>query len=118
MFSKEFIGLRVKEARESYSKKIGIEFTQKDLAHKTGISRSHINEIENGKVYPSIPNLKNISEACDVPLRWFNSEPVDVPDELKALGIDYIAAAKELKEKGLTPDEIRKLSEIARMFKK
>jgi len=118
MFNKESIGVKVREAREYYSSKIGIDFTQTDLAHKIGVSRSHINEIENGKVYPSIPKLNDIAKACDVTIGWFNSEFVEVPQELREIGVDYIAALKELKADGLSPEEIRKLSEIAKVFKK
>jgi len=118
MLSKEAIGLRIKEARENYSVKLGFKFTQSDLAEKAGLTRGYICDLEAGRAYPSIKKLQAIATACDVNLGWFNSEPVDVPDGLKDLGIDYITVTRELKEKGLSPDDIRKLSDIAKLFKK
>lgn len=121
MLSKEDFGLRIKKARELYSKKVGMNLTQAALARKIGVSRVYVNDLEAGRNYPSLEVLRNLTEALDVNLGFFDSVPLEekeIPDELKKLGIQYLSVTAELKEKGLSPEEIRKLAEIAEMFQK
>jgi transcriptional regulator with XRE-family HTH domain len=115
--TKEMLGEKIREARENYSKKIGLKFTQSNLAKKINLTRGYICDLETGKAYPSFQTLLDIANACEVPLSWFTGECIPVPDELKSLGIDYINAALELKHKGLSPEDIRKLSKIADLFR-
>lgn len=120
MLSKEEIGLKIKKARESYSNKIGIEFTQAKLAKKVGVTRGYINDLEAGRSYPSLEKLQQIVAALDINLGFFDSIPLkdeEIPEELKKLGIKYLSVTQELKERGLSPEEIRKLAEVADMFK-
>jgi transcriptional regulator with XRE-family HTH domain len=118
MLSKEEFGERIKKARELYSKKVGTKFTQADLARKIKVSRVYINDLEAGRNYPSLEVLQNLVKALDINLGFFDSTPLEeIPDELKKLGIKYLSVTAELKEKGLSPDEIRKLAEVAEMFK-
>jgi transcriptional regulator with XRE-family HTH domain len=121
MLSKEEIGMKIKKARELYSKKIGMPFTQSNLAKKVGVTRGYINDLECGRTYPSLEKLQQIVKALEIHLSFFDSvelEESELPEELKKLGIKYLSVTQELKEKGLTPEEIRKLAEVAEMFKK
>jgi transcriptional regulator with XRE-family HTH domain len=121
MLGKEDFGLRIKKARELYGKKVGVLLTQAALARKIGVSRVYINDLEAGRNYPSLEVLQNLTSALDINLGFFDSVPLEeneIPEELKKLGIQYLSVAQELKEKGLSPEEIRKLAEIAEMFKK
>ncbi|MBW4424857.1 helix-turn-helix transcriptional regulator [uncultured Nostoc sp.] len=44
------------------------DLTQKQLAEKLGISKSHISEIESGKKTPSLELLNQYSKAFDIPV--------------------------------------------------
>jgi transcriptional regulator with XRE-family HTH domain len=115
------IGTRIKLARAVYQETTGLKMTQEILAEKVNISRSSINDAENGRSLPSILVLSEIAKVCGVTLDFFVNPSFgkeEIPKELKDLGIEYLIVTKELKEKGLTPEEIKKLSEVAEMFKK
>lgn len=116
MLSKKEIGEKVKQARENYSKQLGFKFTQADLANKIGVTRGYICEIESGRSAPSTQRLQAIAEACGVDIGWFSEQP-KLPAELKDLGVEYITVARELKDGGLTPEQIRKIAEIVKTMK-
>jgi transcriptional regulator with XRE-family HTH domain len=114
------IGNRIKLARVLYQEKTGNRMTQAMLAKAVGISRSFLGDAENGHSLPTIITLNEIAKACDVNLDFFVNPSFskdEIPKELKELGIEYLVVTKELKDRGLTPEEIKKLSEIAEMFK-
>ena len=120
MLSKENFGARIKKARELFSEKFGIIFTQAALARKIGVSRVYINDLEAGRNYPSLEVLQNLVDALDINLGFFDSVPLteeEIPLELKKIGIQYLSVTQELKEKGISPEEIRQLAKIAEMFK-
>lgn len=50
-------------------KEIGI--TQQELSERTGLSRSHIAEIEAGRYSPTLKTLELIAEACNKKLKDF-----------------------------------------------
>lgn len=43
-------------------------FVIDDLAHKTGISRAFISQIENGKASPSLETIERMAEALNIPV--------------------------------------------------
>ncbi len=71
MISKEYIrlilGLKVKQARQEK----GLSLSE--LAHKTGISVSYLNEIEKGKKYPQSEKIVTLAEALGVNYDWLVS---------------------------------------------
>jgi len=58
------------------------DFSQKELAEKLGISKSHLSEIESGKKNPTLPLLERYAEVFDVPVSsiMFFSENMDKGD--------------------------------------
>lgn len=115
------IGNRIKLARLLYQEKTGTKMTQEVLASKVGISRSFLGDAENGHSLPTIITLNEIAKVCGVDLDFFVNPSFsndEIPMELKELGVEYLVVTKELKDKGLSPEEIKKLSEIAEMFKR
>ena len=64
---KLILGLKVKQAR--VMKKLSFS----DLAERTGLSISYLNEIEKGKKYPKEDKIKILSTALDVSLEELNS---------------------------------------------
>ena len=69
--SKKDLGSLIKLARQDKSQQIGCKFNQVDLARAVGKSRSYIGDLESGRTYPSFPLLTAISQACGVPLAFF-----------------------------------------------
>jgi len=117
---KSEIGNRIKMARLLYQEKTGKKMTQEMLSKEVGISRSFLGDAENGHSLPTIITMNQIAKACDVNLDFFvnpsfNSE--EMPKELREIGVEYMMVTKELKEKGLSPEEIRQLAKIAEMFR-
>lgn len=114
------IGNRIKMARLLYQEKTGKKMTQEMLSKEVGISRSFLGDAENGHSLPTIITLNEIAKVCDVNLDFFvnpsfNSN--EIPKELREIGIEYMVVTKELKEKGLTPEEISQLGKMYEMFK-
>ena len=58
---KFILGLKIRQLRAR--KKISL----KELADRTALSASYLNEIENGKKYPKVEKLAGIAEALEIP---------------------------------------------------
>lgn len=98
------IGAKIREIREE--KKL----TLRELGFKTELDHSYIGKIERGKVSsPSLETLKRISEALDVEVSSFfgDGEKGIVPEELKEIGVEWVSFAKEMKQRELTPEQIK-----------
>lgn len=81
--------------------------TIEQLANKLKITDSAMGKYERGerKVKPEF--LEQIAEIYDVPVSFFYGEEVEIPKELKEVGVEWITFAKEMKEKNLTPEQIK-----------
>ena len=66
MDAKKIIGEKIKEART----KKGL--TQVELSEKTGLSRSYISDIENGRYLPSILTLLTVANELKIDLNFLN----------------------------------------------
>ena len=58
---KFILGLKIRQLRAR--RKLSL----KDLADRSALSSSYLNEIENGKKYPKVEKLACIAEALDIP---------------------------------------------------
>ena len=58
-FIKTVFGLKMKQFRQKKS------FSLQDLANLTGVSKSYLNEIENGKKYPKHDKIAQLAEALN-----------------------------------------------------
>ena len=58
-FIKTVFGLKLKQQRQKKN------WSLQDLAVKTGLSKSYLNEIENGKKYPKHDKIIQLSEALN-----------------------------------------------------
>jgi len=72
------VGGYIREARKS------LKLRQADLANTTGISVSHLSDIERGVLIPTIPTLQKIGQALERPLEYFFA---DAPHTPRALGM-------------------------------
>lgn len=58
-YIKTVFGLKLKQQRQKKN------WSLQDLAEKTGLSKSYLNEIENGKKYPKHDKILHLSEVLD-----------------------------------------------------
>ncbi|ENZ03012.1 helix-turn-helix domain-containing protein [Clostridium thermobutyricum] len=72
--SKENLGKLIKEARQNKGKLLNKKYTQAMLANDINKSKSYICDIELGRSYPSINTLKDIANACSLPISYFYDE--------------------------------------------
>src|SRR6266581_1851721 len=70
------------------------DFTQKDLASKSGIAQARISRMEQGVILPTLPQLLRLARALALPLQWFlngsttpGTEGQDMGMELQKLGV-------------------------------
>jgi transcriptional regulator with XRE-family HTH domain len=107
------LGLKIKQLRSEYSLKIGKKFTQKDLAEKTGISRSFIGDIESGRTMPNDETLKKIADALEVSVEYLKGNTVEsYPGEIDKLDEELKSLYPKIKK---LPKE--KLQEILDIIK-
>ena len=76
---------------------------QKDLSRLTGIDRGQLNRILNGKQEPETATIEKIAAALNLPLDTLLRDDSD--SEWIKLGLD-------LKDTGMTPDQISRLVEL------
>lgn len=69
---KKLVGNRIRELRKSQ------DYSQEELAHRSGLDRTYINSVENGRRNISIINLYKIAVALDSSLSsFFNTSDFD-----------------------------------------
>lgn len=102
-------GDKIRELRKKHG------HTLKELGVKIGLTYGALGKIERGEINPTVDNLKKISDVYDVPVSYFLDE---IPQELKELDVKWIAFAKELQDKRLTPEEIRAAVELIEKLRK
>lgn len=90
--------------------------TLRSLADKLEYHHTTLGKVENGKVEATIKLLEKIAKVYDVPMSYFLDE--EIPPELKEIGVEWVSFAKEMKDKALTPDEIRAAVELIEKFRK
>ena len=116
---KKRVGQKVKLARVFYEQKTGKKMTQQKLAEMCGTTRGTIGDIELGRSYPSLELAHKIVKTCGVDLNFLVSDELtEIPKELSNLGVEYVAVTKELRDKGLSPDMIRKVADAVIALKK
>ncbi|PAB61342.1 helix-turn-helix domain-containing protein [Anaeromicrobium sediminis] len=114
-------GRRLKLLRESK------ELYQKDLAKIIGVSSGAIGMYENDKRTPDFETLKKIANYFNVSTDYLLGIVDDpsvikvsgdnLPDELKEIGIQYLTLAKEMQDKEIPPEDIKKILDVLKKNK-
>jgi transcriptional regulator with XRE-family HTH domain len=107
------IGQRIKELRKEHN------LTQQQFAALLNLNDSTISLYENGKREPEFPTLMKIADNFNVTVDWLLGrtdnksiaivENEYVPKDLLNVGVDYLKLAKEMCEKKIPPEDIRKI---------
>lgn len=108
----EKLGERIKKIRTNKN------LTLRYVGESLNMDYSHLSKIERGDRTPSIDLLEKLAVLFDVPISYFFGEEQKVPKELEEVGVEWISFSEEMKNKNLTPEEIKKAVELVNELKK
>jgi len=104
--------------------------TQEELAHTSGVSISLIRKLVNKKcANTSIDTIVKISQALNVPVKYFFSNEIDDPflnthisEKIRSFladkrNIPYIELAIEMREKKINPEFLKELIDLINKYK-
>lgn len=105
----------------------------REFAQRCNLSHSYIAKLRKGfdprtksKIEPTIGTIKKIATAMGIDVKELlikskyidnDTQPAEIPEELRELGIEYVALAKDIERSKLTPEEIRELMDFANKIK-
>lgn len=104
------IGLKLKNLREQFG------YSMREVGERTGIHFSYVGKIEKGQI-PSLDKLNKLCSLYGIEIPSLFGEKVEVPEDLKEWGVEWISFAKELKDRNLTPEERKVIIDIAKTLK-
>jgi XRE family transcriptional regulator, master regulator for biofilm formation len=105
-------GKRLKELRTE--KKMGL----REFAKLVGYAPSYVSHIEKGEKRGSIEFFEKCAKTLHVSISDLLEEKIEVPEELKKEGVDWIVFGKELEKEGISMDQIKNLINSYRAEKK
>jgi transcriptional regulator with XRE-family HTH domain len=109
---KEFARNKLKQLREQH------KYTIRYVAERVGISGAYVSKIENGK--SDLPKPEILERFCDlynIEMKELFGEEIEVTEEFKALGVEWASLIKEMKDKQITPEEVRKYMKVIETLK-
>jgi transcriptional regulator with XRE-family HTH domain len=105
------IGEKLRKLRESKN------LTTREVAEAIGITHSYVSRIENGKA-PSLDKLKKLCDFYHVDVSFLFGDKNEPDDGLKKLGVEWIAFAEDMKDKDISPEEIKQTLIMLKLLKK
>lgn len=105
------IGEKLRKLREDKN------LTTRQVGEAIGIAHSYVSMIENGKV-PSLDKIKKLCDFYNVDISFLFGDKKEPDDGLKALGVEWIAFAKDMKVKDISPEEIKQTLTMLKLLKK
>lgn len=95
------VGEKVREIRNK--KKLSL----RQLAAMTDMNHAYLSRIENGKVQPSVESLTKIAKALGCDVADFFEKKMEVDEELKKEGVQWVIFGKELEKEGITLEQVK-----------
>lgn len=105
------IGEKLRELRKKKN------LTTREVAEDIGITHAYVSMIENGKV-PSLDKLKKLCDYYDVDVSYLFGDKAEPNDELKKIGVEWIAFAEDMEDKDISPEEIKQTLQMLKLLKK
>jgi transcriptional regulator with XRE-family HTH domain len=105
------IGKKLKEIRMKRG------YTLKEVAEYVGIDFSYVSKIEKGQ-FPSLNKLNKMCEMYGITVPSLFGNEVEVPKELKELGVKWVTLSDQLKESGLSLEDLQKAIPFLQSIKK
>lgn len=94
------IGKKIQKLRKKHGD------TLEELGEKLHFNYSNLSKIERGLRHPTLELINGVSQLYGVPLvHFFEDGKINV--EFQEMGADWVAFVEEMKEKQITPDELR-----------
>jgi len=119
--SRKMLGDRIRQLR------LENNLTQTQFASLFGLYDSTISQYENGKRVPEYDIIIKIANKFNVSVDWLlgrvdSRELVimdtdSLPQQLKDIGVEYLMLAKEIKDKGFPPEDVRKILHAINLIK-
>mgnify|MGYP003789689543 CR=1 FL=1 len=116
------IGSRIRQLRKEHN------LSQNQFASLFGVYDSTISQYENGKREPEYDTVIKIANQFNVSIDWLlgrmNSKDLvklendNLPEQLRDVGVEYLILAKEMKEKEIPPEDVRKIIDAINALKK
>ena len=116
------LGHRLRELRKE--KKLTI----REVSEIFNIGKSTVSDYENNKRSPNYEMLKMFSEFYSVTIDFllgitsekniYTSKAANLPQELRDVGVDYIALAKEFEDNDIPPEDVKKILDALKNIKK
>jgi len=95
------IGEKIKQIRHEKNMSL------RQLAVMSDINHAYLSRIENGKVQPSVESLTKIAKALGCDVADFFEKKMEVDDELKKEGVQWVIFGKELEKEGITLEQVK-----------
>ena len=105
------IGERIKELR------IEKNMTLKELGEEINFNYSNLSKIERGLRKPTLEFLESISTYYKIDISYFFRSNTKVPNHLPIKDCEWMALSEKIKEKNLTWEELRDLTNTFIKFK-
>lgn len=90
-----------------------------ELAKRLSIDKSYLSKIERNKEdkSPNIELLQKIADIYGVHITYFFGEAQEVSNDLKNVGVEWVAFINELQNEYMTPEDTKRLLEFAKRIK-
>lgn len=82
----------------------------RQLGAKVGYTHAYLGKVERGEIRAKTELIQQIARVYDVPEQYFFDE---APDDLKKIGAEWVRFAENMEDRGLKPDEITELIDMA-----
>ena len=116
------IGDRIKQLRRENN------LTQNQFASLFGLYDSTISQYENGKREPEYNTIIKIANKFNVSIDWLLGrveskdlvimDTYSLPKQLRDIGVEYLMLAKEMEDKDIPPEDVRKILDAINILKK
>jgi transcriptional regulator with XRE-family HTH domain len=105
------IGQKLYQLRNKYG------YSMRKVGEGIGVDYSYISRLEKGEKTPSLDVLQKLADFFNVKISYFFGEEVEMPKELKDLGVEWITLSEEMKNEGLSVEDVRKAVNFIKKFK-
>lgn len=102
--------------------------TQEELGKLVNKSKNNISQYETGKREPDLQTLNKFAEIFNCTVDYLlgrteqrNTAIIEgerLPKELRDVGVEYLVVAKEMQDKEIPPEDIRKIIDIIKKHEK
>jgi XRE family transcriptional regulator, master regulator for biofilm formation len=104
------LGEKFKELRKARG------YSQEAIADKLGVSKSFISLIESNKREPGPEFITKAAALFDVDIAEFYTHKIKSPEDLDKEGLRWIIFGEELKQQGITLEQVREWVKAIQAF--